>query len=144
VRVPSTITIAILLTTILTVGACDGGPGGDPGGGTPAFEADNLALSSTPKYVVEDTTVLTRMNATPLYSGRGRFAFNPVGGELTAYIQVPVRDTIQGGDPPLSVPVEFIANEPEEISWKVRFKGPAVESDFRWESKALLRWIPCA
>lgn len=131
-RVPSTITIATLLATILTAGACDGGPGGDPGGGTPAFEADNLALNSTPDRAVEDTTVLIRMNATPLYSGKGRFAFNPVGGELTAYIQAPVRDTIQGSDPPVFVPVEFVANEPEEIAWEVRFKGPVVESGFRW------------
>ena len=131
-RVPSTVVIAILLAAVLVAGACDGGGPGDPAGGTPAFEADRLAVSPAPEHVVEDTTISIRMAATPLYSGTGRFAFNPVGSELTAYVLAPAQDTIRGSDLPIFVPVEFTANEPAVVVWKVRFEGAIVESGFTW------------
>jgi hypothetical protein len=115
------------LLTIVLVCACFAScsNGTDPGSVTDlrvrAFKRGETKFTADTDRAVTDRPVTLTLRCVPLVSGKGLMAICEVGTNenFKIVVESPVRDTLHGDNNYIFV--DFVANEPIERSWDVRF-----------------------
>jgi hypothetical protein len=96
----------------------------------PSIKDNKIEISLDADHVVTDRDITITMRCTPLVSGKGHFELESSGqfAESMVILNSPVVDTLTGADINhgssfITIPAEFVANEPFEQRWRVRLQS---------------------
>lgn len=119
--------MAGMIAMLVLSSGCDDGVEGAADARAQAFKLSSLVLEARPSRVRVDSPVVVTTNALPLVTGKGRIGllcYNlPATGKLvvdTPAVKIIPDDITPSGTPFVWHEVEFRANKPLALDWRVR------------------------